>query len=95
VPGLSHPSSTRRLTLALTLLVGPHSLATLSWGQARPESGSELTVARLFGSSDFQAEHAPSIHWLKDGSAYLTLENAEGGRGATSSVTIRRRARAR
>jgi hypothetical protein len=38
-------------------------------------------VARIFDSVDFHTEDLGSVHWLKDGSAYLALEPGEGGKG--------------
>ena len=81
MPRPSSRLSTCRPALFLGAQAVLLSFALSAWGQTRPDSPSDLTVARIFSSEEFHAEHAPPIHWLKDGSAYLTLENAEGGKG--------------
>ncbi len=40
-----------------------------------------LTVARIYGSTEFASQQFGPIRWLEDGAAYTTVERAEGGRG--------------
>ena len=40
-----------------------------------------LTVARIYGSSEFASQGFGPIRWLEDGAAYTTVERAEDGRG--------------
>ena len=62
--------------LALTLL------AFLGFGipaAAQQTDPSRLTVQRIYGSPEFAAQPFGPSRWLGDGSAYTTLEPAEGG----------------
>jgi dipeptidyl-peptidase-4 len=49
--------------------------APLSAGE-QPDP-SVLTVERIFGSDEFEAEKFGAARWLEDGSGYTTLENSE------------------
>jgi dipeptidyl-peptidase-4 len=62
------------LFAALAILSGE------SPAQSPPGAATQLTVGRIFGSTEFQGETLGPIHWIKDGSAYLGLETAEGGK---------------
>ncbi|HEX2481135.1 MAG TPA: hypothetical protein VHQ69_04560, partial [Methylomirabilota bacterium] len=61
---------------ALTLL------AILGFGlpaTAQQTDPSRLTVQRIYGSPEFSAQPFGPSRWLGDGSAYTTVEPAEGG----------------
>ena len=62
-----------RLRFLIVLLLAPAA--------AQPQgSDTSLTVARLFGGTEFRSAPPPSIHWLRDGRSYLEArENAQGG----------------
>jgi dipeptidyl-peptidase 4 len=71
--------------LVLSLLVLP-AMAAPSWAQAKKNAPgllkadpSLLTLERIFSSSEFDPERAPSIHWRKGGAGYVTLETVAGG----------------
>lgn len=46
-----------------------------------PAAGSLLTVDRLFGAREFEAETLPEPRWSHRASAYFTLDKATAGRG--------------
>ena len=65
---------TRTLLLALTL-------ALVSVAGAQAPDPAALSVPRIFGSRDFEAESFGPARWLGDGAAYTTLESSAGGTG--------------
>ena len=46
----------------------------------RPDA-SQLTVDRLFGASEFDAEAIPEMRWSKRSSTYTTLDKSPTGKG--------------
>ena len=60
--------------LALLAFLGLSAPAT-----AQQTDPSRLTVQRIYGSPEFTAQPFGPSRWLGDGSAYTTLEPAEGG----------------
>ena len=62
------------LALILPALAAPASAG------AQQSDPSLLTVERIYGGDEFKAEEV-SAQWLKDGSAYTTLEDADGSDG--------------
>ncbi len=70
------PVTTR---IACSFLVAVWATVSIAGEQEDPR---KLTVERIFGKSEFEAEHK-SVRWLRDGSGYLTLESSSepsGGR---------------
>src|ERR1700677_4201547 len=70
------------------LLIGALVLSTLT---ATPSIAQEktnaslLTVERIFGRHEFEAE-SPSVRWLPDGSGYTMLEGSKDSGGAQDLV---------
>jgi dipeptidyl-peptidase-4 len=56
-------------------------LAISGPAQTAPTEASRLTLARIFGSSEFEGETPAPAHWFKDRSAYLALERTGDGEG--------------
>ena len=54
--------------------------------RAPPAEASPTHAWRRISAASFQGEASGVLHWLKDGSAYLRLESAEGGKARRSSV---------
>jgi len=63
------------LTLIILALAVPASVG------AQQDDPSRLTVERIYGGDEFKTDEF-SAQWLKDGSSYTTLEDAEGSNGS-------------
>ena len=67
----------RRMVLPIFLAAFALAVyAGIPKGGAQAEDPALLTLDRLFSSPEFRAEGLRPAKWLKDGSAYLTLEDA-------------------
>jgi dipeptidyl-peptidase-4 len=71
------------ISLAVLALAG---FSGLTEGGAQTDDPSLLTLDRLFSSPEFRAEGLRPVKWLKDGSAYLALEDSKAGPGEQELV---------
>lgn len=67
-------------SLVFSVIASLPVLAVRGAAQSPPENPTRLTVTRIV-SSEFHGEGLDTVHWSKEGSAYLGLETAEGGKG--------------
>ncbi len=72
------PTALLFLSFSLLMLI---STACSSQNQEDKETTSPLTLERIFASNEFRAERLGPLHWLKDSSGYLTLEESESQPG--------------
>lgn len=73
-----------RPVFRLASALGPLAACLVGCGAARaadPPAGSMLTVNRLYGAKEFDAESPPARRWSKRSSTYFTLEMPAAGAG--------------
>jgi len=75
----SHQPHRRFFIILVTALLAVLSSGALA--QSPPDHPERLSVARIFGASEFHEEELGPIHWSKDGSAYMAVEPGKGGKG--------------
>ena len=73
-----HCAVANRWSFCWLALIG--ASGTLRAQDLRPDA-SQLTVDRLFGASEFDAEAIPEMRWSKRSSTYTTLDKLPNGKG--------------